>query len=106
MTAPRRPRRTYPPLPVRFDAPGGPVAVVIVKDLHTEGVHCHGTYEEEKREICIDAKTRGSFRWKTYWHEWMHVCLADSGQSETLTDAGNEAVCNAFATAMTAYQFG
>lgn len=90
----------WPALPKGFHGAGGPVRVRMVKKEEThDGTACWGTWEPSTRIIRIVRSAPPQHRWRVYFHEWMHSCLDDSGIAQQLSDAGQEALCEAYATA-------
>jgi len=97
----------YPALPKTIEAPGGQVRVIVttepIKHEHSE---CWGLYDSEFRTITIDGKAAPRQRWKTFFHECVHVAILDSGLDNGLSDALHEAICDAIATARMRERFG
>jgi|DEB19_MinimDraft_3_1074340.scaffolds.fasta_scaffold03607_7 Zn-dependent peptidase ImmA (M78 family) len=97
----------YPPLPKAIEGPGGPVRVIVSKQpIRHEHAECWGLYDSELRTITIDGRAAPRQRWKTFFHELVHVAILDSGLDNGLSDALHEAICDAIATARMRERFG
>jgi len=97
----------YPPIPRTIEAPGGPLAIVLRPALkHADGTECWGLWDPSTRtiELLISAPKR--HQWRTLFHELTHAALDDSGLSQGMTDAMQESLCEALATARMRERFG
>jgi hypothetical protein len=86
--------------------PGGEVRVILKNRPKLEGVDVFGHWDESKREITVDPTSPPGQQWRTYYHEWAHVALADSGADELFQDQIVELLCDAVATARMRERFG
>lgn len=109
MSAARKaPARRYPRLPAVVQGAGGTITVAIVSKI--EGGDAEhdmlGVFRATERRIEVLASLRGDQRWLVLFHELAHAALWDSGASNHLPDAVEEAVCDAIATARIREKFG
>ncbi len=65
-----------------------------------------GEYAHETRTIRLSSRLRGRQRWHTFYHEWVHAALTDSGLWNQLSTAKAETLCDALATARVRERFG
>ena len=99
------PPRTYPKLPATVEGPNGSVDVRLVDAVDT-GPKDLGCWDFETRIIQIRRGMSGKSQWSTYYHEWMHMMLTDSGQANLFTHKQQEALCDAVAVARMRERFG
>ncbi len=93
-------RISWPAIPTRVEGAGGPITVKRVKRARSDdGKACWGTWDASKREIEIDRSPSREYQLHTLFHELTHAALDDAGIANLLSDAGQEAVCDAMATA-------
>jgi len=93
----------WPALPKAVQGAGGPIRIKLVtRERADDGRECWGTWEASTRIIRIVRGAPRQHQWRVYHHEWMHSCLDDSGIAQLLSDAGNEALCEAYASAQMA----
>lgn len=91
----------WPKIPTRTAGIGGPIRVRLLKRVKAhDGDICWGTWDAGTRIIRLDRGAKAEHQWRTFWHEWMHAALYDCGIQELLSDAGNEAMCQALSSAM------
>lgn len=113
MTTKRWPK-SFPKLPATVEGSGGPIRVRLVKspqdydddDHDPKKAKCWGTYSACVRLIEIARDTDPRFQWHTFYHEWTHSALMDSGASSRLGKRKEEALCEAIATARMRERFG
>jgi hypothetical protein len=97
----------YPALPSSVMAPGGPVTVEIVpKCVDDDGGHCWGLWRQADRKIVVERNAYPRHMWVTLYHEMVHVALDDAGLSNMLTEAQQEGIADAIATARVRERFG
>lgn len=90
----------WPTLPKSVRCAGGPVKVRMCKRITAEdGDACWGLWDASTRTIRVERGGTPQNRWHTFFHEWMHAVLTDSGFGEMFTKEGNEALCQAVAAA-------
>lgn len=90
----------YPALPRTVQGMGGPITVNLVRGpVDEDGEELWGSFEAETRTIEIEAEASREFQWHILGHELCHATLFDSGLINTLSDAGQEALCDAFGSA-------
>lgn len=98
--------RKLPALPTVIHTPAGPWTVEFVRELRSDEERCHGKCNWATRTIYIDDELERTAEWLTFWHEWVHAVLGDSGvrlpKRTGYDDDPTEAVCNAIALAMVA----
>jgi Zn-dependent peptidase ImmA (M78 family) len=95
---------SFPKLPTQVLALGGPVTVRMVKPW--ADADAFGLWHRAKREIHVDGNLTPELQWSTYYHEWVHTALDDTGLAHLLTEAQQEALCDAFSTARMRERFG
>lgn len=97
----------YPALPTTAEAPGGTIAVICKPTLrHADGTECWGMWDAANRTIEIASSAARRHQWRTFYHELTHAALDDSGISQGMTDAMQETLCEALATARMRERFG
>ncbi len=97
----------YPALPATVEAPGGTVAVLLKPALrHADGTECWGMWDAANRTIEIASTAARRHQWRTLFHELTHAALDDSGISQGMSDAMQETLCEALATARMRERFG
>jgi Zn-dependent peptidase ImmA (M78 family) len=82
-----------------MNAPGGPIRVRQLQRVHVERKPCWGSWSPSTRTISIERGAPREYQLHTLYHEWAHAVLHDSGLEELLSEAGQEALCQALATA-------
>ncbi len=93
-------RISWPPLPTRVEGAGGPITVKRVKRARSDdGKACWGTWDASRREVQVDRSPPRSHQLHTLFHELTHAALDDAGLAQLLSDHGQEAICEAIATA-------
>jgi hypothetical protein len=107
MTAKKKPAKRYPPLPAVIQQPGGPVTIVLARNLtDDDGAAASGHYANRPRVISIDADEPRSFQWLVLFHELAHVAIMDAGIGHALTETSHEILADAIATARMRERFG
>jgi hypothetical protein len=97
----------YPNLPTTVEAPGGTIAVVLKPTLrHADGTDCWGMWDAANRTIELATTAAKRHQWRTLYHELCHAALDDSGISQGMTEAMQETLCEALATARMRERFG
>jgi Zn-dependent peptidase ImmA (M78 family) len=98
----------YPALPATVEAPGGTITVLLKPTLrHADGTDCWGLWDASTRTIEIATATAVKrHQWRTLFHELTHAALDDAGISQGMTDAMQETLCEALATARMREKFG
>lgn len=97
----------YPALPKSVRGLSGPIAVELVDALKDEdGGHCWGLWLTVGRRIRVERSTDKRHEWSVLYHELTHAALDDSGLSNLLTDAQQEALCDALSSARLQERFG
>ena len=98
----------YPALPATVEAPGGTITVLLRPTLrHADGTDCWGLWDASNRTIEIATATAVKrHQWRTLFHELTHAALDDAGISQGMTDAMQETLCEAMATARMREKFG
>ncbi len=92
-------RISWPAIPTKVEGAGGPITVKRVKRATSDdGQACWGTWQADRRVICLDRYASREHQHRTLFHELMHATLDDAGLAYLLTDQGNEAICDAVAT--------
>lgn len=95
-----RKRKRWPELPKKAYGAGGPIKVVIaVPKMEKPDDEAYGTWDPDGRIITINPESKIEHQWRTYFHEWTHSVLADSGLTQLLPPESEEALCEAFSTA-------
>ena len=90
----------WPKLPRVMQGVGGPITVRTIKRVRgDDGVIAYGTWDAGARIIRIEQGSKPAHRWRVLFHEWTHAVLDDSGVANQLSEAGNETLCDAMATA-------
>lgn len=90
----------YPAIPHTVQGMGGPITVKLVRGpVDEDGEELWGSFEAEIRTIEIEVEAAREFQWHILGHELCHATLFDSGLINTLSDAGQEALCDAFGSA-------
>jgi Zn-dependent peptidase ImmA (M78 family) len=101
--------KRWPALPKRAEGLAGPITVTVrrVESFKAgDGDLCWGLYQPESRRIVVAGKVPPALRWHTFWHEWAHAWLIDSGLTNLIhgKDAelsrNVEIACDSLATAM------
>ncbi len=97
----------WPQIPASVQGVGGPIRVRMVKrETGDHGELAWGTWEMATRTIRIERGAKPAQRWRVFYHELHHSALDDSGLSELITDAMEEAFCQAVASARMVERFG
>ncbi len=96
----------YPPLPAKVMAPGGWVATVLEANLAEGEQKLWGKWDEALRRITVEKTVSREHQWRTWYHEWAHAALSDSGQDELMDQKQVEGLCEAFAIARMRERFG
>ena len=91
-------RSRWPRIPKRVEGMGGPITVKLVRRVRVEGVACWGSWHSDKRAVSLDCGAPREHQWRTFFHELTHSALDDSGLGAQLSEAGNEAICEAMAS--------
>jgi hypothetical protein len=87
-----------PPIPASIPSVLGPVPVTHVENLRDKnGVACFGIWNPDTRSVRLDSDMALTTAWSTYWHEWLHITLWDSGVE--LKSKLAERLCDTVATA-------
>lgn len=90
----------YPALPHTVQGMAGPITIKIVRaPVDENGEELWGSFEAATRTIEIELEASREFQWHILGHELCHATLFDSGLLNTLSDAGQEALCDAFGSA-------
>lgn len=90
----------FPPIPHTVQGMGGPIAVkMILHPTDEEGEELWGSFEAHSRTIEIELEASREFQWHILGHELCHAALFDSGLLNTISDAGQEALCDALGSA-------
>lgn len=90
----------FPVIPTSVQGLGGPITVKLVRaPLDEEGEELWGSFTVSTRVIEIESNASSEFRWHILGHELCHAALLDSGLGNTISDAGQEALCDTFGTA-------
>ena len=89
----------YPPIPCTVHGAGGPIVVKLVDRPKVEGEVCWGSWDDGTRTIELERSARPAHRWRVLFHELEHAAIDDAGLSHLLTDEGQEALCDATASA-------
>jgi Zn-dependent peptidase ImmA (M78 family) len=97
----------YPALPATVEGSGGTITVLLKPTLrHADGTECWGMWDSANRTIEIATAAARRHQWRTLYHELTHAALDDSGISQGMTDAMQETLCEALATARMRERFG
>jgi Zn-dependent peptidase ImmA (M78 family) len=97
----------YPPLPATVEAPGGTITIILRPTLrHNDGTECWGMWDAANRTIELATSGAKRHQWRTLYHELCHAALDDSGISQGMTEAMQETLCEALATARMRERFG
>jgi hypothetical protein len=88
----------WPKVPRIIEGMAGPVRVRFVRRVRVKGESCWGSWQAEKRLITLDASAPREHQWMTFFHEYTHSGLADSGIEMQVSDAGIEAICQTAAS--------
>jgi Zn-dependent peptidase ImmA (M78 family) len=78
---------------------GGMINVKVLRKVLVEGVECSGSWQASTRSVELASKDPPSYQWRTLFHELTHAAMDDSGVSNFLNKEGEEALCDAMATA-------
>lgn len=90
----------FPALPSVVQGMAGPIRVkIVLNPKDEEGDELWGSFEAATRTIEIEAKATREFQWHILGHELCHAALFDSGLLNTISDAGQEALCDALGSA-------
>lgn len=82
-----------------------PVKMVVgLKD--DDGDTAWGLWKLETRVIELEQNAPRALQWTTLYHELVHAALDDSGLGNLFTDAQQEAICDAMASARMRERFG
>lgn len=101
------PRNPLPPLPSSVMAPGGRITIEVHDKLTDEdGGHCWGLWLAPARVIRVEKQPSRAHMWATLYHDLVHAALDDSGLANLLTEAQQEGICDAIATARMRERFG
>lgn len=106
-TARKRSGATMPPIPRRAYSPLGVVPVTLIDNLTAllddvpKDAQVSGRFRWATREIEVEREMPHAAQWYVYWHEVMHLALADSGVGNLLSHDLTEAVCDALAVYLT-----
>jgi Zn-dependent peptidase ImmA (M78 family) len=106
-----KPAKRYPPLPKQIDAPSGVIQVEFRddldgKDAKPDDPDTMGQYDPLNRIISLRRKMPRRQQWYTLYHEMGHLWLHESGLTNGLNDAIEEAIADAYATGLMRYTFG
>lgn len=91
-------RLRWPKIPTRLEGLAGPITVTLVRRVRVAGVACWGSWQSERRAVALDCGAPREHQWRTLFHELTHSALDDSGLGSQLSEAGNEAICEAMAS--------
>ena len=80
-----------------------PYSVTLRDDLVSSS-NVLGTTRYASRSIELDSSLSPELAWATFWHEFFHVFLFDTGLHNLLKDNLQEAFCDAFGSFMTKAQ--
>ncbi len=93
-------RIKWPAIPASVEGAGGPITVRKVKRARSDdGRACWGTWQADRRTICLDRSAGREYQWKVLFHEMTHAALDDAGVSSLLSEEGQETLCWAMASA-------
>lgn len=97
----------YPAIPKTLAMPGGEVVIVFRAALkHPDGSECWGLWDISTRTIELLATAPKRHQWRVLFHELAHAALDDSGLSQGMTEAMEESLCEAIASARMREKFG
>jgi hypothetical protein len=92
-------RVKWPSLPTVTHGAGGPIRVRLVKrERDDNGKPCWGTWEPSTRTVRLERGAPPEHRWRVYYHECGHAMLDDAGLCHLLSEEGQEAFCDAYAS--------
>lgn len=91
----------FPALPTEVQGLGGPILVnIVLNPVDEDGAGLWGSFTARTRTIEIESEDSSpAFRWHILGHELCHAALFDSGLLNTISDEGQEAICDAMGSA-------
>jgi hypothetical protein len=89
----------WPPIPKRVRGAGGPIIIRTVKRCEGDTGAAWGTWEPGTRIIRVERGAKPQHKWRVLFHELAHAAIDDAGIAHLLTADGQEAICDATATA-------
>ena len=87
-----------PALPTQVYSPMGPVPVL----RRSPGKNILGSFKKYHRVVKVRPGLSPEAAWQTFWHEIIHLILWDAGAHNQLTKEGEETLCDAIGTYLTA----
>src|SRR5678816_1736466 len=90
---------TWPKIPTVIQGAGGPITVRLARRIVYNRTTWWGDWNAHTRVVRIDRAAPIAHQWRTLFHELAHAALTDSGLAYLFSEDGNEALCDAVATA-------
>lgn len=90
----------WPAIPKLIQGAGGPIAVRLVKRIHSEkDGDCWGQWDSGTRMVRLERSARIQHKWRVLFHELTHAAMDDAGIAYLLSTEACESICEAMASA-------